>query len=138
MSITEEKGYCSEVCISHCKNNEIIFYFVDIHFEFFLSVLFGKVIHQILDSRARFEVSWLISMLFNSTNRILIHSQIDERTISGNSLFFYVFVILFHKKERFSYGHRFKRRIEKNVINFSLVTSNRLRYKRNLSKNKRK
>ena len=50
---------------------------------------------------------------FSIAKRILIHSQIDERTIFGNSLFFYVFVILFHKKERFSYGHRFKRRIEK-------------------------
>ena len=52
---------------------------------------------------------------FSIAKRILIHSQIDERTILGNSLFFYVFVILFHKKERFSYGHRFKRRIEKKV-----------------------
>ena len=74
---------------------------------------FGKVIHQILDSRARFRSFMADINAFSIAKRILIHSQIDERTILGNSLFFYVFVILFHKKERFSYGHRFKRRIEK-------------------------
>ena len=79
----------------------------------FLAVLFGKVIQQILDSRACFRSFMADINAFSIAKRILIHSQIDERTILGNSLFFYVFVILFHKKERFSYGHRFKRRIEK-------------------------
>ena len=63
--------------------------------------------------RARFRSFMADINAFSIAKRILIHSQIDERTILGNSLFFYVFVILFHKKERFSYGHRFKRRIEK-------------------------
>ena len=35
--------------------------------------------------------------------QLFIHSQIDEKALSGDSLFFYVSVILFLKKERFTY-----------------------------------
>ena len=34
--------------------------------------------------------------------QLFIHSQIDEKVLSGDSLFFYVSVILFLKKERFT------------------------------------
>lgn len=34
--------------------------------------------------------------------QLFIHSQIDEKAFSGDSLFFYVSVILFLKKERFT------------------------------------
>ena len=34
--------------------------------------------------------------------QLFIHSQIDEKALSGDSLFFYVSVILFLKKERFT------------------------------------
>ena len=37
--------------------------------------------------------------------QLFIHSQIDEKVLSGDSLFFYVSVILFLKKERFTYGY---------------------------------
>ena len=39
--------------------------------------------------------------------QLFIHSQIDEKALSGDSLFFYVSVILFLKKERLQYlmGH---------------------------------
>lgn len=37
--------------------------------------------------------------------QLFIHSQIDEKALSGDSLFFYVSVILFLKKERFTYEY---------------------------------
>ena len=37
--------------------------------------------------------------------QLFIHSQIDEKAFSGDSLFFYVSVILFLKKERFTYEY---------------------------------
>ena len=48
--------------------------------------------------RLRMNTFFIIKQLF-------IHSQIDEKALSGDSLFFYVSVILFLKKERFTYEY---------------------------------
>lgn len=54
--------------------------------------------HQILSIGNIFCGSYLIVAAFWVAISILIHRQIDESTISGNSLFFPVFVILFTGK----------------------------------------
>ena len=73
----------------------------------FFVFYFWKVIHQILVLGTH---SWSFRIYTNAffiIKHLFIHSQIVEWVLSGDSLFFYVSVILFLKKERLQYlmGH---------------------------------